>query len=252
MIKSTLKWIGLVVSGLILIGLAMAWVANEIRPQGIPGEAADNLARKMEASLNVEAWDETGVVGFNFLGNQHLWDRKRQLAKVSWDDYEVLVDLTTREGVASYRGEPVKDNETLEVVDKAWKKWVNDAFWLSAPFKTFDTGVSRELVVDPSGDSTLMIQYQSGGNTPGDGYLWKLDETGRPVSWKMWVSIIPVGGLIIPFDTWTETETGAILPTGHSGWLKIEIEGVKTAEDLSDWYPEYDPFEPLTSVVIGL
>ncbi len=245
MIKSTLKWIGLVVSGLILIGLAMAWVANEIRPQGIPGEIADNLARKMKASLNGKAWDETGAVAFNFFGNQHLWDRKRQLSKVVWDDYEVLVDLTTREGVAMYRGEILTGKDATETIDKAWKKWVNDAFWLTAPFKAFDTGVTRELVIDKAGDSTLMIQYQTGGNTPGDAYLWKLDETGKPVSWKMWVSIIPVGGIKVPFDGWTTTETGAMLPTGHSGLLGIDITGVKTAEDLSEWYPESDPFEML-------
>lgn len=233
------------VSGLILIGLALAWVANEIRPQGIPGEAADNLARKMKASLNGKAWDETGAVAFNFFGNQHLWDRKRQLSRVVWDDHEALVDLTTREGVAMYRGEILTGKDATETILKAWKKWVNDAFWLTAPFKAFDTGVTRELVVDKSGDSTLMIQYQTGGNTPGDGYLWKLDETGKPVSWKMWVSIIPVGGIKVPFDGWTTTETGVILPTGHSGVLEIDIIGAKTAEDLSEWYPESDPFEML-------
>lgn len=245
MIKGTLKWTGLVVSGLVLIGLALAWVANEIRPPGIPGEAADQLARKMEASLNVTAWDTTGAVAFNFFGNQHVWDRKRHLSRVKWDDYEVLVDLTTREGVASLDGEMLEGKESLKIVDKAWKKWVNDAFWLTAPFKAFDTGVTRELVIDQAGDSSLMVQYQTGGSTPGDGYLWKLDESGKPVSWKMWVSIIPVGGIKVPFDGWTTTETGAVLPTDHSGLLGISITDVKTAEDLSEWYPESDPFEAL-------
>lgn len=233
------------VSGVVLIGLAMAWVANEIRPEGIPGEAADKLARKMQTSLNSEAWDETGAVSFHFFGSQHLWDRKRQLSKVVWGDYEALVDLTTREGVAMRRGEVLTGNDAREAIDKAWKKWVNDAFWLTAPFKAFDTGVTRELVIDQSGDSTLMVSYQTGGNTPGDAYLWKLENTGKPISWKMWVSVIPVGGIEVPFDGWTETETGAILPTGHSGLLGIEITNVKTADDLSEWYPESDPFEGL-------
>lgn len=245
MLKNTLKWIGLVVSGIIFIGLGVAWVLNEIRPTGVPGEAADRLARKMESALNVTAWDTTGAVTFGFAGARHVWDRKRQLSKVIWDDHEVLVDLTTREGLARYRGEILSGKEATTAINKAWKRWVNDSFWLTAPFKAFDTGVTRELVIDSSGDSTLMVAYQTGGSTPGDAYLWKLDETGRPVSWKMWVSIIPVGGLEVPFDGWTETETGVILPTMHSGILSIELTDVKTTSDLKDWYQDEDIFAPL-------
>ena len=78
MIKKTLRWIGLVIGGLSLIGLAVAWAVNEIRPVGQEGETADMLALRMEKSLGIEQWEETGAIRFEFVGGfQHLWDRER-------------------------------------------------------------------------------------------------------------------------------------------------------------------------------
>ncbi len=246
MIK-TLKWIGLGIAGFLLIVIAIGWALNEIRPEGVEGEVADRLARRMEKSLNADAWEETGAVRWVFRGeNQHLWDRRRYYAQVMTGNMEVLVNLNTREGLVFKGGEPVTGEKATEWVEDAWKMWVNDAFWLSAPFKTFDPGVSRELFVNHDGDSTLLVSYQSGGATPGDAYLWHFDETGTPDYWKMWVSILPVGGLKVPFDGWTETETGAIVPTGHGDSFWPEITNVSTTFDLSDWYTdEQDPFRRL-------
>ncbi len=246
MVKKILLWAGLAILGVALVGAAVAWAASEVRPSGQEGPAADALAKKMENALNREAWDKTGAVTWRFRDtNAHLWDRRRNLAKITWGDREVLVNLDTQQGIAFQKGKRLTGEEAAKWVEKGWLHWVNDAFWLTAPFKTFDPGVSRSLVISAKGDSALLVSYQSGGNTPGDAYLWRLSPEGKPVSWKMWVSVIPVGGVKVPFDEWTETETGAVLPSGHTGWISLYLTEVKTTFDLQDWYPDTDPFEPL-------
>ncbi|MDP5170389.1 MAG: hypothetical protein NWR72_09085 [Bacteroidia bacterium] len=246
MIKKTLRWVGLVVAGLILIGLAVAWAFSEVRPDGVTGVAANELANRMEQVLQVQAWEETGAVMWSFPGgHDHLWDKDRNLAKINWGENEVLVNLDTKEGVAFKKGKQLSGSDARDMVQKGWEYWVNDAFWLTAPFKAFDPGVQRSVVVTEAGDSSLLVSYKSGGDTPGDAYLWHFDEEGKPDSWKMWVSIIPIGGIKVPFDGWLETETGAILPVSHSGLLSINLTGVKTAFELIEWFPNSDPFAPL-------
>lgn len=233
-------------AGIVCIGLAIAWAVHEIRPIGEEGPAADRLARRMERQLGVEHWNSTGAVRFEFIGGlRHLWDRKRQLSRLSWKDNVVWVDLQQQTGVAERNGKRLSGIEAQELIDFAIKRWNNDGFWLTAAFKTFDPGVRRELVIGAAGDSTLAVHYDSGGSTPGDSYQWFFDKSGKPVSWKMWVSIIPIGGISVSFPAWTKTATGAVLPSQFTPFSAFEIKGIDTAENLEMWFPDRDPFARL-------
>lgn len=246
MLKRILLYTGIALAGLALIIVGALWAMNEIRPEGRPGPAADALARKMEQSLNVAAWDSTGAVRWSFRGShEHLWDRERHVARVKWDDNEVLVNLIDRSGLAWQDGQAVEGTAGEKLVQTAWEYWVNDAFWLVAPFKAFDAGTSRAIVTNDSGTDQLLVTYGSGGATPGDAYLWQLDEAGKPLAWKMWVSIIPVGGLKVPWSAWTEISTGALLCHRHEGLLSLELQDVEGTHHLQDWFPTADPFAPL-------
>ena len=73
-----------------------------------------------------------------------------------------------------------------------------------------------------------MVTYTRGGSTPGDSYLWKLQPNGFPESFKMWVQIIPIGGLEATWDDWQLVESGAFLPKSHQlGPLTIDMGAVK-------------------------
>ena len=91
----------------------------------------------------------------------------------------------------------------------------NDSFWLVAPYKIFDEGTERSLVSLEDGSQALLVTYTSGGSTPGDSYLWLLNENEIPYAYKMWVKIIPVGGVEASWDHWTKMESGAYLPKSH-------------------------------------
>ena len=84
-----------------------------------------------------------------------------------------------------------------------------------APYKIFDKGTERSIATLKNGKEALLVTYNSGGTTPGDSYLWHLDPTGKPISFQMWVDILPIGGLEASWDDWTTTESGAQLPTFH-------------------------------------
>ena len=65
------------------------------------------------------------------------------------------------------------------------------------------------------GSDGLMVSYASGGVTPGDTYLWLLDENGRPTGWKMWVKILPFKGLYTSWADWVTLDTGAQIASMH-------------------------------------
>ena len=118
--------------------------------------------------------------------------------------------------------------ERYKTIKKAIDLFNNDSFWLVAPFKVFDKGVERRIVPMDDGTKALLITYTSGGSTPGDSYLWELQPNGFPISFKLWVKIIPIGGLKATWDDWQLTESGAFLPKTHSlGPIKLDMGNVK-------------------------
>ena len=75
--------------------------------------------------------------------------------------------------------------------------------------------------------NALLVTYTSGGSTPGDSYLWHLDQDGKPKSFQMWVEILPIEGLEATWENWTTTESGAQFPTFHKLLvLGIELDDV--------------------------
>jgi hypothetical protein len=55
-----------------------------------------------------------------------------------------------------------------------------------------------------------------------------LDESGKPLSFRMWTSITPIQGLEASWEHWTTTESGAQLPTLHKIlFLGIELRDIK-------------------------
>ena len=95
-------------------------------------------------------------------------------------------------------------------------------------YKVFDKGVERRLIKTSNNRDALLVTYTSGGSTPGDSYLWLLDNNGKPTAFKMWTSLLPIDGLEASWSDWTTTESGAQLPTFHKLMvLGLEIDGVK-------------------------
>ena len=91
----------------------------------------------------------------------------------------------------------------------------------------------------------MLITYTSGGNTPGDSYLWIVDENGLPTAVKMWVSIIPIKGVEFSWKEWQTLETGAKTAGLHQlSFLKLRLTDVKAASSVAE-FSEEDPFSEL-------
>ncbi len=230
--------------GLVVLGYSL----NEPRPEGQPGPEADALARSMEAAVNKEAWDRTGAVRWSFFERHHyVWDRNRDLVELRWGDSRALFRTGDQTGRAWHSGSEQTGEDAIEALSAAYAYWVNDSFWLNPVVKFFDPGVERSLVKLDDGRDALLVSYSSGGVTPGDAYLWIPGADGLPEAWRMWVQIIPIGGIETSWEGWTELATGAKVSTQHEGWGRTMtfISNVEGAQNLEGLGVDPSLFDPL-------
>jgi hypothetical protein len=250
--RSLLRRIGLVIGALVLLLVVCAGCASLLLskplPDGETGPPADALAHSIETAIAKDAWEQTGAVAWTFAGrHRHLWDRKRMLARVSWGENDVLLNLTTQQGIARQKSVPQSGDKQTKLLKKAYAAWINDSFWLNPLVKLFDDGVARKKIAMPDGGSALLITYSGGGLTPGDSYLWLLGPDGRPRAWQMWVSIIPIKGIKIGWEGWTQLSTGAWVSTEHkTPIVTLRLTDVSAASTLADLMPGPDPFAELS------
>lgn len=241
-IKAILKWTIISITGIIILVSIAYLIMDEPRPEGKPGKKAEQLAQNMAQALKQKAWDTTRIVTWTFMHKHHyIWDKTRNLVQVKWDNKHVLINPDHKSGkVVLPKGTSKSKRRAL--IKKAHAYFYNDSFWLCAPYKIFDEGTRRALVKTDS-TKALMVTYTKGGNTPGDTYLWFMDETGRPEKVKMWVSIIPVGGVSFTWQNYQQLYSGAMVALNHKGALfDVNISGVRAGKNFQDAGIDHDPF----------
>lgn len=246
--KKVLRWSLLSLLGLIILVVVAGLIMHQPRPEGRASNAADALARRMGRAVGQTAWEQTRWVSWEFrTGTRYLWDKDRQLVDVRWGNTRVFLHIPSGEGLVFRDDAPVTEAEQREeLLDKARRSFVNDGFWLSAPFKAFDPGTERAIISQDDGSKALLVTYREGGFTPGDAYLWLLGDDGRPYAWRMWVDISPVGGLKFTWEGWQTHGEGVKISTRHEGPLfSVTCKNVLLDQEIPAIRAGNDPFADL-------
>lgn len=243
-----LKKILLVLVVLLLLFVAYLWIAvHEGRPDITETGDPAAVAEQIQEAVNKAAWDTTKYVSWTFPGgHDYVWDRTVNDALIRWGEFEVHLDMDEVQGKAFKAGQELNGKARDKAIQKAWSHWCNDSFWLTAPYKLFDNGTTRDLAVDKEGMQGLLISYRSGGVTPGDQYLWFYDDNGLPTGYKMWVKIIPLGGVYASWGGWKEIESGAILASEHKlslGGILLKLTDIRGGQSWRDVGLEDSPIQ---------
>jgi hypothetical protein len=245
--RKLLKILGVLI-GILLVGFGalLAACVHSMPKDGVSGPEADAFAREIQKTVHADDFAKIGAVRFTFKGSSHvhtiLWDRVRNLARVTWNDNKALVRMDKAEGKA-WKGErALEGDEAKKTIETAWKIFINDTFWLNPVPKWFDEGTTRKKVT-VDGKPALMVQYASGGATPGDTYVWLLDEKNHPRAWRIWVSVVKIPGLELSWENWTTIRGGAEISQDHKvlGLKQVRIYDLTAAAKL-DELETPDPF----------
>jgi len=225
---------------LILIAAALAIAVitlSEDEPQGSNPEKAELMAERMLEAIDADAWNELRYVSWVFRGaNHYLWDKHNNTVKVNWGETEVHLNIGTKDGEATVKGVQLSGEENKEAVEKAWANFCNDSFWLNAPSKIMDAGTELTVVSQEDGSEGLKVKYTNGGVTPGDSYVWTLNDDGLPISYKMWTQILPIGGLEFTWEDYQTLPGGTLVATKHGSpsftLMITDIKGGMSLEDM--------------------
>ena len=233
--KKVFKFIGILLLLLIVAGGLFYFINNESLPEGKKGKEADALAAKMLIALNNDAFKNTETLKWSFR-NEHFytWDKQENIVHISWYNNKVTLYTKHPEKSELYIDGKISNNQ--ELIKQAQNFFNNDSFWLVAPYKIFDSGTERRIVKHKNKDA-LLITYTSGGSTPGDSYLWILDDNYLPTSFKMWTSIIPIGGISATWSNLKSTKSGIKLPTKHTLSLfgmEIDMGNIRAYNEKAD------------------
>ena len=174
--------------------------------------------------------------------HNYLWDKEQNIVQVNWGDNEVILNTKSKDAKVLVKGALVEGKQKEKLKNKAWSYFCNDSFWLNPISKAFDPGTERSLVTLKDDRKGLKVKYTGGGVTPGDSYVWLLDENNKPVAWKMWVKILPIGGIENTWEGWKELSTGAMISTVHKSFIPMELKNVKGGMSLQEMGIQTNPF----------
>ena len=224
--KSNILFILIFIVGIISSVLTLILIYDEKIPdlQGV--QKGLQLAEKMSKAMNKSSYDSLSFISWQYGSHHYEWNKKEDSVKVIWASFKVNFSTQTLEGMAFQGGIILTGDHNTEIVEKAIRYFNNDSFWLVAPYKIYDPGVKLNSVILPVGHG-LMVTYTQGGSTPGDTYLWILDENYFPKAWKMWVKMLPVGGVKSKWLGWQKRK-GAWFPGNFETlfFYKKEIENL--------------------------
>ncbi len=184
----------------VLLALLAAASASERDPK------AASVGKELIAAMGGEAaWEKARSFQFEFVvareGKEaarfrHVWDRYTGDYRLGGTDktgapYEVFFNVNTKEGQVFVNGRPAEGEARETLLKTAYGRFINDTYWLIAPWKIFDPGVN--LAYDgektcPEGGVCDVLRVSFGENvglTPKDVYwLWITRDGRRMVQWQ--------------------------------------------------------------------
>ena len=222
------------------------FIRSPLPTKGEHGPKADALAQRIQRSVQRSAWTNTGAVSWSIFNRDYLWDLRRGLVRVQWDDgNKALFDIKRRRSLIYKKGKRIEGAQSDQLLDEAYQYWLQDRFLLEPTQSFFQKGVIRHLIPNGKKDS-LFITFQKVDGTLGDSFQFYINENSRPIAMRIWSEKLPIHGLHLKLQDWTTLKTGLkVSQLRSSGFIEVPIK-IKADRSLRQLLGKTkDPFEEI-------
>jgi len=229
-----------------MTGVARLSSAEESEGAAASDPKALAIADKvMEALGGKDAWDQTRFLRFDFavekdgkpqVSRSHTWDkwtgRYRLEGKTKEGDaYLVLTNVNSKEGSAYLKGERLKGEDEAKYLKQAYGIWVNDAYWLTMPYKLRDPGV----ILTYAGN-------EKGGQEAWDKIALSFDNVGLTPKDKYWAYVNEKTHLVDKWEYILKGGSGPATAFLWKGWRRygkvmLAPERVNVKDNVRIWFP---------------
>jgi len=166
---------------------------------------AVEVGRQMISAMGGQAgWEHARFFRFDFVVARegkavatfsHWWDRYDGRYRVEGTRpdgarWQAFFNVNTRQGVYLVNGAPTDGEARTKGLEQAYGRFINDTYWLLAPWKIFDPGVNLAYggeVEDSEGRSCdeIALTFGNVGLTPKDRYWMDVDRASHLMTqWK--------------------------------------------------------------------
>ncbi len=165
---------------------------------GSSDEKAVVIVDRMQQAMGLTAWRQARFVSFRWVVERdgkdvadyrHDWDRVQNNYRVEGTNRDGkhwvgIFNTVSKEGDVYLDGTQVTDDSTrTKMLEDAYGRYINDAYWLIMPFKLKDPGVvlayDGEQELDGNNYDVVRVTFEQVGLTPGDTYWAFIDQQGH-------------------------------------------------------------------------
>ncbi len=209
--------------------------ASITSPQ-IDPQARELAESVMQSMGGQEAWDATRHVAWKFFGRrQHYWDKHTGNIRIEipandrGPEMLILMNLDSRSGRVWTSGEELAGTALQEGLERGWRSWVNDSYWMFMPYKLMDPGVNlrhvgEDLMADDREADVLEMTFEGVGVTPNNRYLvYVARDSGLVEQWSYFAERDQSeAGFTMPWENWSSFGN-ILLSTGRGDGADWDI-----------------------------
>lgn len=162
--------------------------ADGFNAAGSDAKAIEVADAVMDAMGGWENWNNTRYLTWRFFGGRlHVWDKWTGNIRFEQGDMTVLMNINTKDGKVYFDGVEATQADTVQkYLNRGYRSWVNDAYWLVMPYKLKDSGVTLKYGEGELSDGrpahVLTLTFEGVGVTPQNKYEVYVDKANNMVA----------------------------------------------------------------------